>query len=151
MATSNLASLKLTAATKPQKLSIAQFRRNKLSKRIWEQIQLTQAEQQGRTFNVRQMRSVKNPETGERRSVEQEKRVKPWWFTTENGKLALSVRYGARVLALNAKGLSAVEVDGVAALVPTLETLKAAVEAGELDAAMQAASASIDKSFSQKR
>lgn len=147
MATSNLASLKLTAATKPQKLSVVQFRRNKLSKRIWEQIQLALAEQQGSTFNVRQMRTIKNPETGELRSVEQEKRVKPWWFTTENGKLAVSVRYGARVLPLNAKGLSAVEVDGASSLVPTLEILKAAVEAGELDAAIDTASMKISKTF----
>lgn len=147
MAMSNLASLKLTAATKPQKLSVAQFRRNKLSKRIWEQIQLAQAEQQGGTFAVKQMRTIKNAETGERRTVEQDKRVKPWWFTAENGKLAVTVRYGARALPLNSKGLSAVEVDGVAALVPTLETLKAAVEAGELDAAMDAASVKIGKAF----
>lgn len=147
MATSNLASLKLTAATKPQKLSIVQFRRNKLSKRIWEQIQLAQAQQQGASFTVKQMRTIKNAETGERRSVEEDKRVKPWWFTTESGKLAVFVRYGVRVLPLNAKGLSAVEVDGIAALVPTLETLKAAVDAGELDAAMDAASANIGKAF----
>lgn len=130
MATSNLASLKLTAATKPQKITVSQFRRNKLSKRIWEQIQLANAEQQGMSFTVKLMRTVKNAETGERRSIEQDKRVKPWWFTAENGKLAVAVRYGARVLPLNGKGLSAVEVEGIAALVPTLETLKAAVEAG---------------------
>lgn len=147
MATSNLASLKLTAATKPQKITVAQFRRNKLSKRIWEQIQLANAEQQGMSFTVKQMRTVKNAETGERRSIEQDKRVKPWWFTAENGKLAVAVRYGARVLPLNGKGLSAVEVEGIAALAPTLETLKAAVEAGELDAAMEAASAKIGKAF----
>lgn len=149
MATSNLASLKLTAATKPQKLSVAQFRRNKLSKRIWEQIQLAQAEQQGTSFTVKQMRTIKSADTGERRSVEQDKRVKPWWFTADNGKLAVAVRYGARVLPLNAKGMSAVEVDGVAALVPTLQTLKSAVEAGELDAAMDAASAKIGKAFAK--
>jgi hypothetical protein len=61
--------------------------------------------------------------------------------------MATRLRYGARVLPLNSKGLSAVEVDGMSALVPTLETLKAAVEAGELDAAMDAASVKIGKAF----
>jgi hypothetical protein len=43
--------------------------------------------------------------------------------------------------------LARLTIDGMAALVPTLETLKAAVEAGELDAAMDAASAKIGKAF----
>src|SRR5436190_2111621 len=45
----------------------------------------------------------------------------------------LAVKYGANVLEL-AKGKSAIEVGSMAELVPTLETLKAAVDAGELDA-----------------
>jgi hypothetical protein len=35
---------------------------------------------------------------GERKNVEQPKRIKPWWFTAEDGKLCLQVRYGVRVL-----------------------------------------------------
>ena len=140
MATNNLSSLKITNASKPRQLTGVQFRRNKLSKRIWEQIQLANAEQQGTSYTVKRMRTLKNAETGERRSVEQDKRVKPWWFTTENGKLALEVRYGVRALPLNSKGLTAVEVASLKDLIPTLETLKAAAEAGELDTAMETVS-----------
>jgi nucleoside-diphosphate-sugar epimerase len=50
--------------------------------------------------------------------VETPKRVKPWWFVTDAGKLALSVRYGTKVLEL-AKGKVAVEVGSEKDLVPT--------------------------------
>ena len=147
MATALLATLKLTAAVKPQKVSITQFRRNKLVARIQEQIQLATAQQQGQDFVVKQMRSSKDAVTGLRQTVEATKRVKPWWFVTDAGKLAVSVRYGAKVLSLNSKGLASVEVENTAALVPTLEVLKAAVEAGELDAAMEAASSKMRQAF----
>ena len=47
------------------------------------------------------------------------KRVKPWWFTAENGKLALHVRYGSRALEL-AKGKFAIEVASDRDLAATL-------------------------------
>jgi hypothetical protein len=45
------------------------------------------------------------------------KRIKPWWFVTDTGKLAFSVRYGTKLLEL-AKGKIAVEVGGEKDLVP---------------------------------
>jgi energy-coupling factor transporter transmembrane protein EcfT len=48
------------------------------------------------------------------------------------------VRYGARVLDLG-KGKTAVELASAKELIATLETISAAVNAGELDAAMEAA------------
>lgn len=141
-----LASLKLTTTRKPGQLSPAQIRRNKLVKRIGEQIQLAQAQQNGTTLNITRSRTVKNAETGERRTVEQVKRLKPWWFQTDNGKLALNIRYGARVIDL-AKGKSAVEIASVADLVPTLELIRSAVDAGELDTALEAASGALREGF----
>jgi len=141
-----LASLKLTAAKKPTQQSPIQVRRNKLCQRLQEQIQLAKAKQAGTTYVAHKSRIVKDAETGLRQAVQQPKRVKEWWFTTESGKLALSVRYGARALEL-AKGKSAVEVASVNDLVPTLEVLKSAVEAGELDAAMEAASGALREGF----
>jgi hypothetical protein len=78
--------------------------------------------------------------------VEVAKRVKQWWFTADNGKLALSVRYGALLLEL-AKGKYAVEVASEKELVPTLEIIKAAVLAGELDTAIDAASNKLRAGF----
>jgi hypothetical protein len=87
-------------------------------------------------------------ENGVRVTLQSAKRVKAWWFNSDNGKLALMVRYGARVLNLSGtKGKDAIEIFPVTQLVPTLELLKTAVEAGEMDAAIEAAGFALRKSF----
>jgi hypothetical protein len=141
-----LASLKLSGAVKPAHVSPVQLRRNKLAKRIWEQIELARAQQAGTAFAPTKLRSVVDRDTGVRRQVETHKRVKPWWFTADNGKLAVSVRYGTRVLEL-AKGKWAVEVAAEKELLPVLEVLKAAVLDGELDAAIETASNKLRSAF----
>ena len=142
----SLAGLKLTAAHKCTNISPVQQRRNKMSKRIWEQIQLATAQANGCQFAPVKFRSFTDAETGLRRQVEVPKRVKAWWFTTDNGKTAISVRYGARVLEL-AKGKFAVEIASPTELVPTLEVIKAAVEAGELDTQMEATAGRVRTGF----
>ena len=103
--------LKLTASQKPTQMTSVEQRRNKLAKRLWEQIELAKAQQTGTTFAPIKFRSITDTGTGQRKQVEMTKRVKAWWFVAENGKLVLSVRYGTKVLEL-AKGKVAVEVGG---------------------------------------
>jgi hypothetical protein len=146
MATATFANLKFTTAKKSGTVSPVQQRRNKLVKRLWEQIQLAKAQQDGTPFSVTKFRSITDTETGMRKQVEMPKRLKAWWFTADNGKTALCVRYGARVLEL-AKGKFAVEVANAAELVPTLELIKSAVEAGELDAQMEATAGNLRSGF----
>ena len=141
-----LSTLKLSTAVKPTHMPAVQMRRNKLAKRLWEQAELAKAQQSGTQFTTTKFRSIVDPTTGLRKQVEVAKRVKQWWFTADNGKLALSVRYGARLLEL-AKGKYAVEVASEKELVPTLEIIKAAVLAGELDAAIDAASDKLRAGF----
>ena len=141
-----LAGLKLTTARKATQLPQVQQRRNKLLKRIWEQTELAKAEQNGEVFTITRLRSYKDSETGIRKQIETLKRVKAWWFVSENGKVALSVRYGARVLEL-AKGKYAIEVGATQELIPTLQTIKTAVEAGELDSAIELASNTLKSGF----
>ena len=143
---SALTGLKLTATHKPTHMSPVQQRRNKLAKRLWEQIELAKAEQNGTTFAPTRFRSVKDAETGARKQVETCKRVKAWWFVADNGKLVLSIRYGTRVLEL-AKGKWAVELGGEKDLVGVLEVVKTAVLAGELDAQIDAASDKLREGF----
>ena len=143
-----LATLKLSAAVKPTQMPAVQVRRNKLAKRLWEQAELARAQQAGTHFAPIKFRTIADPETGLRKQVEVAKRVKQWWFTADNGKLALSVRYGARLLEL-AKGKYAVELASEKELVPTLEIIKAAVLAGELDSAIDAASNKLRAGFSK--
>ena len=141
-----LASLKLTSAVKPTSVPAIQVRRNKLARRLWEQAELAKAQQAGTQFTTTKFRTVVENDTGMRKQVEVNTRIKQWWFTTDSGKLALSVRYGARLLEL-AKGKFAVELASEKELVPTLEIIKAAVLAGELDAAMEIASAKLRNGF----
>lgn len=141
-----LATLKLTAAVKPTNMPAVQVRRNKLAKRLWEQVELAKAQQAGAQFSTTRHRSIVDAETGLRRQVEVSKRIKQWWFVAENGKLALSVRYGSRLLEL-AKGKYSVELASEKDLVPTLEVIKSAVLAGELDAQIDAAAQALREQF----
>ncbi len=143
---SALSTLKLVAAKKPQQMPTIQLRRNKLSNKLWEQIQLAKSQLTGQPFIVTRFRSVKDPDSGLRRQVEMPKRVRPWWFVTENGKVCVSIRYGSWTLEL-AKGKSSVEVGSADELVVALETIKQAVEAGELDAQIETASAGLKSGF----
>ncbi|MBM3389700.1 MAG: hypothetical protein FJY26_09390 [Betaproteobacteria bacterium] len=95
---------------------------NKLAHRIWEQAELVKAQQAGTQFAPTRFRTFVEHDTGLRRQVEMPKRVKPWWFTAENGKLALHVRYGSRALEL-AKGKFAIEVASDWDLAATLELI----------------------------
>lgn len=140
-----LASLKLSAAQKATSVTGAQARRTKMLKAIGEQIAIAKALQDGAPPVVTKLRSVTS-ETGERKLVESNKRVKQWWFATDNGKLAINLRYGARMLEL-AKGKFAIEVASEKELVPTLEALKSIAAAGELDAAIETASIKLREGF----
>lgn len=140
-----LASLKLSAAQKATSVTGAQVRRNKMLKALGEQIAIAKAMQAGAPPVITKLRSVTS-ETGERTLVESNKRVKQWWFATDNGKLAINIRYGARVVEL-ARGKFAIEVASEKELVPTLEAVKTIAANGELDAAIEAASIKLREGF----
>ncbi|MDR8400426.1 hypothetical protein NE850_29365 [Paraburkholderia sp. USG1] len=145
----SLNTLKLVASKRPGALPQIVQRRNRLIAKIWEQTELAKAQQEGKSFSPTKYRSVKDAETGERHNVEVQKRVRAWWFTAENGKLCLQVRYGAKALEL-AKGKTAIEVGTISDLIPTLDALKAAVAAGELDVPLEAVSATMRSGFAAK-
>lgn len=140
-----LASLKLSAAQKNNSLTGVQVRRAKMLKAIGEQIAIAKAVQAGAQPVITKLRSV-TTDTGERKLVESNKRVKQWWFATDNGKLAINLRYGARMLEL-AKGKFAIEVASDKELVPTLEALKSIAAAGELDAVIESAAIKLREGF----
>lgn len=135
-----LASLKLVTAQRNSMLSPQMRRREKLLRQLNEQIALAQAENDGTPFSVMTKRKVTNAETGVRETVNVPKRVKAWWWQAENGKIALAVRYGSKVLPLS-KNANAIEVAEKKDLVDALAMVKKAVDAGELDVAIETASA----------
>jgi len=141
-----MSTLKLTAAQKPTQMTAVQHRRNKLAKRIWEQMELARAQQAGTQYTATKFRTITDNETGLRKQVETNKRVKAWWFVADNGKLSLSVRYGTKILEL-AKGKQAVEVAAAKDLVNVLEVIKTAVLAGELDGAIENAASKLRDGF----
>ena len=143
---STLGTLKLTAETKPQHIAPVQQRRNKLSHRLWEQIQLAKSQIEGKEFMVKKYRSFKDQETGLRKQLEVPKRIRPWWFISANGKVCISIKYGTSVLEL-AKGKPSVEVDSPQDLVKALETIKVAVESGDLDSQIELASTNLRAGF----
>ncbi len=61
-----------------------------------------------------------------------EKRVTPWWMEDGTCKIALTVRYGSKPIEFE-KGKAAILLPNKVALVGTLDTVMAAVRAGELD------------------
>ncbi len=81
-------------------------------------------------------------------SLETTKRVKEWWWTADDGKQLLSIRYGSKVLELG-KNKNAVEVADMAALLEALTLIKQAVLNGELDTQMDAASGALRSGFKQ--
>ena len=139
-------SLKLTTAQKPTQMSAVQQRRNKLAKRLWEQMELAKAQQSGTHYTATKFRTITDNETGLRKQIETNKRVKAWWFVADNGKVCVNIRYGNRVLEL-AKGKSAIEVTTPAELINTLELIRKAVSDGELDTQIDSASGAVRAGF----
>ena len=142
-----LASLKLVAAKKPTNQSPVVQRRNKLSSKVFEQIQLAHAQSRGESYAPTKNKTVTNT-GGERVVVTVPKRIKPWWFVAENGKCCIAIRYGAKVIEL-AKGKTAIEVANPDALIEALEAVNVAVLAGELDSQIEAVSGQIRSLFNK--
>ena len=144
-----LASLKLTAARKPRTVPDAIKRRSKLLRKLAEQRELALAQSEGRTYAPKRLRTVRDRETGERLVREMPVRIKTWWWTGEKGETLLSIHYGSKTLEIS-KGKPAIEVASPADLVNVLDLLITAVQAGELDGQMEAASTKLRDGFAGK-
>ena len=145
---STLNALKLGTSKKPLHMPAIQVRRNKLSTKLWEQIQLAKSQISGEPFQVTRFRSVRDQATGLKKQVEMPKRIRPWWFISEAGKVCLNIRYGSQTLEIS-KGKPSVEVDNPNALIKALEIIKSAVEGGELDTQIEEASTHLRSRFTK--
>lgn len=144
---SALAKLKLVAAKRHKSANPVLQRRNKLAAKIHEQVELLKAQKEGRIYAPKHLKTYTDRETGQRMTVEATKRVKEWFWPSEAGKVNLEIRYGSKTLNLNAKGATAIEVSDGEELLATLELIKQATIAGELDAQIDAASKSLKEGF----
>src|SRR5450830_232602 len=138
----NMTQLKsLTFAALPR-LSAADpviARRNKLIVRLQQQIALVQDPQ----FTLTRQKWIAD-ENEVKQLRELRKKVRAWWRTDSTGAVVLTVRYGAKPIEFE-KGKAAIAVGKKDKLIPTIETVIAAVEAGELDTVL----ATMSKSSSQ--
>ena len=96
-----LSSLKLVAAKRPQAMPAIQVRRNKLSNKLYEQIKLATALSEGKTYSPLRLRTFRNKETGEIKSVDVPQRIRQWWFTSDTGKVCIQVKYGSRTIEIS--------------------------------------------------
>ena len=145
---SGLNALKLVQAKREKGNSPQHARRQKLSTKLMEQIQLAKAQQSGEQFSPIKIRTIKDDETGESRKVEVPKKLKPWWWTGENGKLCITIRYGARILEI-IEGKNAIETDSIAEVITTLQVIRTAVDSGELDKRIDAVMGQVKAGFAK--
>ncbi len=143
---STLNTLKLVTAVKPKQMPDAVKRRYKLGNKLWEQIQLARSQFLNEPFNITKMKTVKNIDTGASETVSVNKRIRPWWFNSDTGSLCFSIKYGTKTIEL-AKGKPSIEVTTKEELISTLELVKLAVEAGELDQQIDQASGALRSNF----
>jgi hypothetical protein len=126
-----LKQLNYAAMPTHNQISPEQHRRNKLVTALNEQKAMAEASRDGKDLVVTKRRWAK-AEDGTKKLVDAPKRLKRWWVNDANGNCVISVRYGNKVLELE-KGKAAIVVGKNDKLIPTIETLISAVNAGELD------------------
>ena len=142
-----LSSLKVINAVKQIANDSTQFRREKLCKKLDEQINLAVAVSEGNTYTVKRQRNIKDKDSGLTTTVEVNKRVRQWWFVNrDTNKVALQLRYGTKVIEF-AKGKNAIEVNSGEELITTLQKLRTATLNGELDEIINSASLLVKARF----
>ena len=110
-----------------------QDRRNKLVAALDEQKLVLSAKIKGDTHTKQHAKWMTN-EQGERVQVKTQRQVKPWFFEQDGGWY-VQCRYGARVLLVDGKN-NAVFIRKLEQVGAVLDALRAAAQAGELDAAI---------------
>ena len=143
---SAIAKLKLITSKRENNVNPLFMRRNKLVEKIDEQLALCTAVKEGRIYAPKRIKVITNTD-GERVSVETTKRIKEWFWVSAANKINLSVRYGSKTLALNAKGANCIELNSREELINTFNLLKDAVKSGELDEAINTASIKLQAGF----
>ncbi len=133
-----LAKLKLSTETRGSNtMSAEQRMRERLLEQLEEQRELAVAEAAGEQV-VKTRQVFETNENGERIAKTVLRKQRKWYWRNADGVWLLEVRYGNKALKLSGDK-TAVEAGGVEKLADTIETLKAAVKAGELDKQLAAA------------
>ena len=137
---------KFVQEARPTQLDPVIQRRSKLLSGLEEQAALVAGLISGKEYVPLKEQQVVDEATGEVTVIRKPKQLRTWFWHGENGKLYLALRYGNRILEL-VKGKTAIEVKDYEQLQDTLEQLRVAVVAGELDTAISQASARVRSNF----
>ena len=129
---SHLSKLTLKDASPRQSLTPLARKRLKLLQKLDKQIEAAEAEIDGTEFVENKSQWVTDKETGERKLINKVRPFKSWWWKNEHGTLMLTLRDGNKSIPLSDKETS-IEVGGLDELISTLQTVRLAVIAGELD------------------
>lgn len=134
------------AATSPVRAATPEQRLcSKLLDYLSDQQKLAAAEISGTPFNPTK-KVTRTDDAGNRVRVDAPRHIKKGWFADTTGKHFFHVRYAGKPLDL-AKGMNAVAVENVAALPEVIRSIINAVNAGELDPQLTAASAERKANF----
>lgn len=145
----SLAALKFVSSKRPTQIPAVQVRRNKLVAKLHEQIQLISAKKDGTHFAPLHFRSVRDRDSGEIKRIELPKRIRPWFFTSDNGKICVQIKYGSKVIDVSGKNKPTIELANTDDLIKTLELIKTATLAGELDAMLESAGMKLRDGFTK--
>jgi hypothetical protein len=123
----HLKSLNFTAVPKNVAANPVHARRATLVARLEEQRSLAQDPNYAPT-----MQRLVKADDGTKQLVQIPRRVRPWWRTDANGAVVLTVRCGFKAIEFD-KGKAGIAVPSKEKLPAIIDTLIAAVRAGELD------------------
>lgn len=143
-----LKTLKLATAMPANASASENGFRGKMLRYLDEQKALAEAEISGTQFTATR-RVTRTNEAGDKIRVEAPRHVRKGWFVDTGGKMFFQLRYGNRPIEL-AKGMNAVEVEGLADVPNMIGSIIAAVHAGELDPQLKKAIAERKANFRQR-
>ena len=125
-------------------------RRRKLAAAIDDQLRLIDSERSGTPFRKSVVKRHRDLETDMLVEQQEHRRVARWWWLGDDGQVYVQIRYGSSVIPL-AEGKTVFMVPDLDAAEATLEGIKKAVLAGELDLPLAEAAQTLKTRFSSKR
>lgn len=111
-------------------------KRMKLIDRLEEQLAMAKAMLDKTPFEAFREKSVKDPETGERKTIRKRRSVRPWYYDS-NEHYYIEIKVGLKAIELE-KGKTAIDVGPKEQLPDVINTIIQAVEKGELDSHIMA-------------
>lgn len=127
--------LKIVAIAPKRAVSVEQERRNKLARKLDEQLKLAEARLGGPAYD-RTKFHWHTDENGDRKRITRSVRLREWWIVSPTGSIQFGLRYGATPVEIQ-KGRTGIEVAKLEDLPAVIKLVMRAVIEGELDEAIR--------------